>query len=504
MDFYYITTPIYYVNDIPHLGHAYTSVAADVCARFWRLCGVSTYFVTGVDEHGQKVEKAAQKQGCAPQAFVDKMNVSFEELTKLLNISNDDYIRTTQERHKSAVSALWNILYSKGYIYLDRYEGWYSVRDEAFFTEDELIEGLAPTGAPVEWMAEESYFFKLSAFQQKLLDLYQNEKLLIVPHTKYNEVISFIKSGLKDLSISRTKISWGIKVPQNSQHIIYVWLDALTNYITALHFPNIESDLYTNYWQNGYSLHLMGKDILRFHAVYWPAFLLAAELPLPKKIFAHGWWLAEGQKMSKSLGNVISPFNIVKEFEVDYLRYFLMREISFGNDGNFSKEALINRVNTDLANNIGNLIHRTLTLLTKNFNGVIRVKPDKDELIVNQAYSILSKLRAFIDNQKIQECLIEIVYLSSSANEYMHNKEPWKIIKNNPDSAQQVLTNVIEVIRIVGIVLQPFIPSLASVVLDNLGIKGSERTFSCLTYSYSLPFAHFIPPPTPIFKKFEL
>ena len=329
---FYITTPIYYVNDKPHIGHAYTTLACDVIARFKRLDGFKVYFLTGTDEHGQKVELAAKKNKTKPQDFVDKVSINFRDLLKCMHIENDDFIRTTEKRHLESCQKLWDLLIKKGHIYLGKYAGWYAIRDEAFFLESEIIDGKAPSGAPVEWVEEPSYFFNLSKWQDKLLEHYNNNENFISPSTRKNEVLSFVKGGLKDLSVSRTSFSWGIKVPNDDDHIMYVWLDALTNYLSAIGYEN-ENERFCDFWPA--NIHLVGKDIIRFHAVYWPAFLMAADLELPKKIFAHGWWTNEGQKISKSLGNVINPFEIVEKYGVDQVRYFLMREIPFGNDGDF-------------------------------------------------------------------------------------------------------------------------------------------------------------------------
>jgi methionyl-tRNA synthetase len=340
---YYITTPIYYVNDKPHLGHAYTSVACDAIARYMRLDGMEVKFLTGTDEHGQKVEKSAAAAGVPPQAFVDEVSEHFREMAHTLNLTNDDFIRTTEPRHKEAAQALWKKLEAAGDIYLGGYAGWYATRDEAFYQESELVNGKAPTGADVEWVEEPSYFFRLSKYQQPLLDFYAANPDFILPESRRNEVLSFVKGGLKDLSISRTTFNWGIPVPGDEKHIMYVWLDALTNYWTAA----------DGKWPA--DLHMVGKDILRFHAVYWPAFLMSAKLALPKRVFAHGWWTIEGEKMSKSLGNVVAPAHLVEKYGLDQTRYFLLREVPFGSDGNFSRQSMFERINADLANNIGNL-----------------------------------------------------------------------------------------------------------------------------------------------------
>ena len=369
---YYITTPIYYVNGAPHLGHAYTSTAADVLARFKRLDGFDVFFLTGTDEHGQKVEAAARAAGVAPQEFTDRIAADFADMAKRMNISNDDFIRTTEPRHKAAAQALWQRLEAAGAIYLGAYEGFYAVRDEAFYDESELKtlpDGTlvaAATGAPVQKVSEPSYFFKLSAFQDKLLAFYEANPDFIAPAAKRNEIVSFVKSGLHDLSISRTKFSWGIPVPGDEKHVMYVWLDALVNYLTAAGYPDENAARY-GYWPA--NLHLVGKEIIRFHAVYWPAFLMAAGLPVPEKVFSHGWWTVEGEKMSKSTGNFIDVRPLVDEFGLDTVRFFLLREVPFGNDGDFSRKSLISRTNAELANGIGNLAQRTLSFIAKECRG---------------------------------------------------------------------------------------------------------------------------------------
>ena len=378
---FYITTPIYYVNDAPHIGHAYTTIACDVMARFMRLDGHEVKFLTGTDEHGQKVDKAAKAAGRDPQEFTDEVSEHFRELVNtgnnLLNVTNDDFVRTTQDRHKKAAQEIWKRIDANGHIYKDNYGGWYAVRDEAYYQESELIEKdgkkVAPTGAEVEWVEEESYFFDLSKWQEKLLKFYDENPDFIVPKSRFNEVYSFVEGGLKDLSISRTTFDWGVHVPGDDAHVIYVWIDALTNYLTSTGFPDVESDEYKKFWEQGdiSPMHMVGKDIIRFHAVYWPAFLMAADLPLPKRIVAHGWWTIEGEKMSKSLGNVISPQEIVENYGLDQTRYFMMRAIPFGNDGDFSRRQLIETVNADLANNIGNLAQRTLSMIQKNCDGKV-------------------------------------------------------------------------------------------------------------------------------------
>ena len=358
----YLTTPIYYVNDKPHIGHGYTSIATDVMARFKRLEGVKVKFLTGTDEHGQKIQQSAQKAGMTPKAFTDQVSQTFRDMSHKLNLSNDDFIRTTEDRHYKAVHHLWDDLMEKGYIYLDSYSGWYAIRDEAFYQETELVDGKAPTGAEVEWVSEPSYFFKLSSFQERLLEYYKNNPDFIMPASRKNEVVKFVEGGLKDLSVSRTSFSWGIPVTKDPSHVMYVWFDALTNYLSALGYPNNQENLQT-LWPT--CTHVVGKDILRFHTVYWPAFLMAADLPLPKRIVAHGWWTNEGQKISKSLGNTIDPLQLVQDYGLDTVRYFLLREMSFGQDGDFSKSALISRNNSDLANAYGNLVQRIFSFIYK-------------------------------------------------------------------------------------------------------------------------------------------
>jgi len=396
---YYITTPIYYVNDAPHIGHAYTTLACDVLARFKRLDGYDVMFLTGTDEHGQKVEKSARDAGMEPLAFCDKVSENFRAMTAALNFSNDDFIRTTEERHVRSCQALWERLTDSGQIYLGSYAGWYAVRDEAFYGEGELVDGpdgrkRAPSGAEVEWVEEPSYFFRLSTWQEPLLEFYGKNPDFAAPETRRNEVVSFVSSGLKDLSVSRTSFKWGVPVPGDPDHIMYVWLDALTNYITAAGFPDIDSDTYRTYWPA--DLHMVGKDILRFHAVYWPAFLMAAGIEPPKRVFAHGWWTNEGQKISKSLGNIIDPFQLVELYGLDPVRYFLLREVPFGNDGDFSHRAMVGRLNGDLANDLGNLAQRVLSMVHRNCDAVMPepgALSDADAALMASARGLLDDIR---------------------------------------------------------------------------------------------------------------
>ena len=504
---YYITTPIYYVNDIPHIGHAYTSVASDVIARFMRLRGFDVMFLTGTDEHGQKVEKAAINKNIDPQKFTDQTSESFRHLMTAMHISNDDFIRTTEHRHKEVVAVFWQKLLDNGTIYEGFYEGWYAVRDEAFFDESELTrDGLAPTGAPVEWVKEPSYFFNLSKWQDKLLEFYEANPDFIRPISRRNEVISFVKSGLKDLSVSRTTFNWGIKVPNNEKHVIYVWLDALTNYISALGYLDEQSN-YGKFWPA--DLHVVGKDILRFHAVYWPAFLMAAEVPLPKTIMAHGWWTNEGQKISKSLGNTIDPIKLIDEFGVDQVRYFLMREVTFGADGNFVRSNLITRINSELSNKIGNLLQRTTSFVYKNNDAKV---PLLTQGVIDKIYElpILKTASKFVeqnillmDKTEINKILENIINLAEEANIYIDSEAPWNLKKNDPDKTLEVLYALLEVLRYIAIMLLPFIPSSANKMLDQLGVNKEERLFKHLIRDYTLTAGSNILEPTIIFPKFE-
>ncbi|MCH2631431.1 MAG: methionine--tRNA ligase [Nisaea sp.] len=501
---YYLTTPIYYVNDVPHIGHAYTTLACDVLARFKRLDGFDVLFLTGTDEHGQKVEKAAEAVDMKAQAFTDKVSQNFRDLLPFMNISNDDFIRTTETRHKAAAQAIWHRLMKNGHIYLDKYSGWYSVRDEAYFSEGELVDGKAPTGAPVEWVEEPSYFFDLSQWETKLLQFYKDNPDFIAPVSRRNEVVSFVSSGLRDLSISRTSFNWGIAVPDDEKHIMYVWLDALTNYITATGFPDEEQNLYRKFWPA--SLHMVGKDILRFHAVYWPAFLLAADLEPPKRVFAHGWWTNEGQKISKSLGNVIDPVQLVETFGLDQVRYFLMREVPFGNDGDFSKSGMVNRINSDLANDLGNLCQRVLSFVYKNCNATVPKNmgftPDDSKLITH-AYEILPKLREDYNSQLFNVALERVWVLVAASNKYIDEQAPWKLRKTDPDRMHTVLYTLLETIRCIGILLQPIMPGSSEKILNQLAVDTSKRSFAALNSNDGLEAGTSLQKPNPIFPRFE-
>ncbi len=482
---FYITTPIYYVNDAPHIGHAYTTIACDVIARFMKLDGYDVKFLTGTDEHGQKVEQSAGKMGLDPQTFTDQVSQKFRALADDLNCAHNDFIRTTEGRHKKAAQDLWKKLEANGQIYLDHYAGWYAIRDEAFYAESELVDGKAPTGAPVEWVEEPSYFFKLSEWQEPLLKFYEDNPDFIAPVGRRNEVISFVKGGLKDLSVSRTTFKWGVPVPGNPDHIMYVWLDALTNYITAVGFPDEGSDDYKKYWPA--DIHMVGKDILRFHAVYWPAFLLAAGLTPPKKIYAHGWWTNEGQKISKSLGNSINPYDLIQEFGLDQMRYFMVREVPFGNDGNFSHTSMINRINSELANDLGNLAQRSLSMVFKNCDGKIPESDNlqKDDLaLLDAAKDVLPKLRIYIGkDQALNKACEAIWFVVGAANKYVDTQAPWGLKKTDPKRMETVLYTLTETIRILALYVQPIMPESASKLLDQLKVLESDRTFGALEKS---------------------
>ena len=428
---YYITTPIYYPSAKPHMGHAYSSIVADFFARFKRISEHNVFFLTGTDEHGQKIQRAALEAKKDPLEFCNEISSNFKDLSVVLNLSNDDFIRTTEKRHKIAVENLWNILEKKNEIYLSKYSGWYSVSDEAFYSENEIedkdnVKVNKLSGSKVEWVEEESFFFKLSKWEKTLLEFYDKNPEFIRPESRRNEVISFVKGGLKDLSVSRKSITWGINVPSQKDHIIYVWLDALTNYLSALDYPNIDTDKYKNFWPA--SVHIIGKDILRFHAVYWPAFLLAANLPLPKTIYGHGWILSNEEKMSKSKGNILDPLEIIDEYGLDPLRFYLLKEVSFGNDGNISKEKLENCINSDLANNYGNLCQRVISFNEKNLNLEIpkNIKFINEDLnLLNRFKENYSKIENAINKQDINFYMNFLMETLFAANKYFNDQEPW-------------------------------------------------------------------------------
>ena len=475
---FYITTPIYYPSGRPHMGHAYSSIIADFFARFKSIDDYKVHFLTGTDEHGLKIQRSAEKVGKKPKEFCDQISQTFKDLSKTLNLSNTDFIRTTEDRHKKTVQHLWSLLEKNDDIYLSNYSGWYSVSDEAFYNEDEIeeIDGkkiAKSSKSNVEWIEEESYFFRLSKWQKPLLEFYENNPEFILPESRKNEVISFVKSGLKDLSVSRKTFTWGIPVPNNDKHIIYVWLDALTNYLSALNYPDINNELFKKFWPA--SIHLIGKDILRFHAVYWPAFLLAAKIKLPKKVYGHGWILSGEEKMSKSKGNILDPLKIIEEYGLDPLRYYLVKEVSFGNDGNISQERLEDCINSDLANNYGNLCQRVTAFAMKNCDGKIPAKIDfqPDDLkILNKFQENLDTIRSKINEQNINFYIDFIVNSLFDANKYFNDQEPWKK-KDNLIRLNTIVYTTLEIVRKISFLLYPIIPetSLKALKIFNLSEK---------------------------------
>ena len=482
---YYITTPIYYPSAKPHMGHAYSSIIADFFARFKRIDGFKVYFLTGTDEHGLKIQRAAEKKKVEPLAFCDEISKTFKNLSKTLNLTNNDFIRTTESRHKKSVQYLWEELKKNDDIYLSKYSGWYSVSDEAFYNEDE-IEDLdnkkvaISSKSPVEWVDEESYFFRLSKWEKPLLEFYEKNPDFISPASRKNEVISFVKSGLKDLSVSRKSFSWGIKVPNDNEHVIYVWLDALTNYISALNYPNKDDELYKKFWPA--SVHLIGKDILRFHAIYWPAFLLAAKITPPKKVYGHGWILSNEEKMSKSKGNILDPLEIIKHYGLDPLRYYLIKEVSFGNDGNISQERLEDCINSDLANNFGNLCQRVSAFVIKNCDSKVpeKIKFENDDIKILDEYSQnLDKLRSEIDNQNINFYIDYIVNRLFEANKYFNDQEPWKK-KDDKIRLNTIVYTTLEIVRKVTFLLYPIIPQSSIKALKIFNLEEKDVIFQSI------------------------
>ena len=482
---FYITTPIYYPSAKPHMGHAYSSIIADFLARFKRIDGFNVNFLTGTDEHGLKIQRAAEKKKIEPLKFCDEISQTFRNLSKTLNLTNTDFIRTTEKRHKLSVQNLWNELKKNDEIYLSKYSGWYSVSDEAFYSDDEIedFEGNKQSivsKSKVEWVDEESYFFRLSKWEKPLLDYYDNNPDFISPLSRRKEVISFVKGGLKDLSVSRKSFSWGIKVPDDKDHVIYVWLDALTNYLSAINYPDTENTNYKKFWPA--DIHLIGKDILRFHAIYWPAFLLAAKIPLPKKVYGHGWILSGDEKMSKSKGNILDPIEIVKEYGIDPLRYYLIKEVSFGNDGNISQERLEDCINSDLANNFGNLCQRVTTFAIKNCNGKIpdQIKFEKEDLkILDNFKSSLNLIRKKIDNQDINFYIDFIVNSLFDANKYFNDQEPWNK-KKDLIRLNTIIYTTLEIVRKISYMLYPIIPESSLKALKIFSIDEKQIEFSSL------------------------
>ena len=503
---FYITTAIPYANGAPHIGHAYERIATDAIARFHRLDGKDVLFVTGMDEHGLKMQQTAAREGITSQALADRTAAQFEAMGEKLNARADDIVRTTQERHKKSVQEIWNRMLAKGDIYLDKYEGWYSVRDEAYYDESELTERdgqrFAPTGTPVEWVKEESYFFKLSAYGDKLLAHYEANPHFITPDKYKNEIVAFVKRGLNDLSISRTTFDWGIQVPNYPKHVMYVWVDALTNYITATGFPDLSGPR-GKYWPC--DAHVIGKDITRFHAIFWLAFLMSADLPLPKQIVVHGFLFNRGEKMSKSVGNVIDPFTLADHYGVDQMRYFFLREVPFGQDGNYSHEAIVNRINADLANDIGNLAQRSLSMINKNCEAKVPAHgefTDADKAILSQADALAEKARAAMQDYALHTMLAETWSVVAEANRYFASEEPWIKRKSDPARMETILYVTAEVLRNLALMAQPVIPTASEKLLDLLGIANDAREFSYVGAMNRLVSGAPLPAPAPIFPRY--
>ncbi len=504
---FYITTPIFYPNGAPHIGHAYTILASDTLARFQRLDGRDVFFLTGTDEHGLKMQQTAEKAGLTPQALADQNSAVFRTLVEALGASPNDFIRTTEERHHRSSEEIWRRMAAAGDIYLDKYAGWYSVRQEQFFDEKETTvsaDGVRrePLGSPVEWVEEESYFFRLSAYQDRLLAHYHANPDFIGPDERRNEVVSFVKGGLKDLSISRTTFDWGIRVPTDEKHVMYVWVDALTNYITGVGFPDEQAPLW-RYWPA--DVHIIGKDILRFHAVYWPAFLLSAGIAPPKRVYAHGFLFNRGEKMSKSVGNVVDPFEMLKLYGIDQVRYFFLREVPFGQDGSYSHEAIVNRINADLANDLGNLAQRSLSMIAKNCGGVLPAAATlsaEDAAILAQTDALLGLCREAMKTQQIHQALNAIWAVVAEANRYFAAAAPWALRKTDPARMEAVLYVTAEVVRQVAILAQPAMPELAAKLLDLLAVPAEARSFASLGAAGRLKAGVTLPPPQAVFPRY--
>jgi methionyl-tRNA synthetase len=503
---FYITTPIFYPNGVPHIGHAYTAIATDVLARFHRLDGRDVFFLTGTDEHGQKMQQTAVREGLTPIQLADRNSAVFRRMVEVLGCSNDDFIRTTEDRHTRACQTLWQRMADNGDIYLDTYGGWYSVRQEAFFDEKETTVGedgvrREPLGSPVEWVEEESYYFRLSAYGERLLAHFEAHPDFIGPEARRNEVISFVSSGLKDLSISRTTFDWGIPVPGDPKHVMYVWVDALTNYITATGYPDESAERWA-YWP---ALHIIGKDIVRFHAVYWPAFLMSAGVPLPKRVYAHGFLFNKGEKMSKSVGNVVDPFALVNAYGLDPVRYFFMREVPFGQDGSYSHEAIVNRINADLANDLGNLAQRSLSMINKNCDGKVPAcgeLTDADRTILAEADGMLARAHEAMQTQSIHRALDAIWEVVANANRYFAGEEPWAKKKTDPERMATILYVTAEVVRQVSIMAQIVMPGSATKLLDLLAVPADGRGFVRLGAGGRLTAGTELPVPSGVFPRY--
>jgi methionyl-tRNA synthetase len=505
---FYVTTPIFYPNGVPHIGHAYTAMVTDAIARFQRLDGFDVRFLTGTDEHGLKMQQTAVAEGLTPIALADRNSARFRDMMTALNISYDDYIRTTEPRHARACQALWRAIEKNGDIYLGKYAGWYSVRQEAYFDEAETTvdaDGVRrePLGSPVEWTEEETYFFRLSAYQDKLLDLYARVPDFVLPRERLNEVASFVRGGLQDLSISRTTFDWGIKVPGAPSHVMYVWLDALTNYITAAGYPDVDGVDFQRYWPA--SLHVTGKDIVRFHAVYWPAFLMSAGVAVPKRVFSHGFLLNRGEKMSKSVGNVVDPFDMASHYGVDQVRYFFMREVSFGQDGSYNHEAIVARTNADLANDLGNLAQRSLSMIAKQLGGILPEPgefTDNDKAILAQADAMLEASRSAMATQQIHQWLNAVWAVVAEANRYFAGEAPWALAKTDPARQKTVLYVTAEVVRQIAILAQPVMPQACAKLLDSLGIPAFSRSFAALGSANRITAGTILPAPVGVFPRY--
>ncbi|HET6388112.1 methionine--tRNA ligase [Hyphomicrobium sp.] len=504
---YYITTPIFYPNGTPHIGHAYTVIATDTLARFARLDGKDVFFLSGTDEHGLKMQQTAEKEGIPTKELADRNSAIFRSMIETVGGSNDDFIRTTEPRHYAACQAIWEKMAANGDIYLARYGGWYSVRQEAYFDEKETTVGedgvrREPLGSPVEWNEEESYFFRLSAYQDRLLELYERDPEFVGPVERRNEVVSFVKSGLKDLSISRSTLTWGVPVPGDPKHVMYVWVDALTNYITAAGYPDTNADKW-KFWPA--DVHMIGKDILRFHAVYWPAFLMSAGIELPKRVFAHGFLFNRGEKMSKSVGNVVDPFELIQTYGRDAMRYFFLREVMFGQDGNWSQEAIINRINADLANNLGNLAQRSLSMIFKNCDGAIPAPgalSEADQAILSATDGLYVVARAEMERQSITKYLDAVWAVIADANRYFAAEEPWAKKKTDPARMATILYVTAEIVRQFAILVQPVMPDSAAKLLDLLGISTEARDFAHLGEKGRLQAGAKIPEPQGVFPRY--
>jgi methionyl-tRNA synthetase len=504
---YFLTTAIAYPNGPPHIGHAYEAIATDAIARFMRLDGYDVFFLTGTDEHGQKMQQTAAKEGISPRELTDRTVPRFRAMVERLECSNDDFIRTTEPRHYRASQAIWERMANNGDIYLSKYTGWYSVRDEAYYGASEISVGpdgerRGPTGSPVEWVEEESYFFRLSAYRDKLLELYRNHPDFVLPEVRMNEVMAFVTSGLQDLSVSRTTFDWGVPVPGDPKHVMYVWVDALTNYITGVGFPDTQSEQFRRYWPA--DLHVIGKDILRFHAVYWPAFLMSARLAVPRRVFSHGFLFNRGEKMSKSVGNVIDPFALADAYGVDPLRYFFLREVPFGQDGNYSHEAIVNRINADLANDLGNLAQRSLAMIARNCGGVLP-QPGAfsaaDAAILAAADAMLAAARRAMETQQLHQVLNAVWSVVADANRYFAGEAPWALAKTDPPRMATVLYVTAEVLRQISILIQPFMPASAAKLLDLLAVE--QRDFATLGPAHRIAPGAELPPPSPVFPRYQ-